>query len=73
MPDKVVLTIELPPEELEDLAQRRGYETPADYIQALIESDAEAHGEILPLIERFRRSLRDAIEGKTYPVSTLWE
>ncbi len=59
-------------QQIEKLARRRGYDTPEDYVLALILTDAEAHGEPLPLAERFRRSLQDAIAGKTYPISTLW-
>jgi hypothetical protein len=77
MSDRVVLTIELPSDELEDLARRRGYDTPADYVRALIvedaEADAESHGTGEDLITRFRRSWQDALAGKTYPVSTLWD
>jgi len=43
MTDKVMLTIEITPEErkqLETLAHRRGYKTPEEYVHALIHSDA---------------------------------
>jgi hypothetical protein len=77
MTDKdTVLTISVSREErqqIEKLARRRGYDTPEDYLLALVKSDAEAQGETLPLTERFRRSLQDAIAGKTYPISTLWD
>ena len=76
MSDKVELTLDLTPEEhqqIEARAHQRGYDTPVDYVRALIESDAEAGGENLPLTERFRRSLQDARAGKTHPISTLWD
>lgn len=73
-------------QKIEALAQRRGYGTAEAYMRALIESDAKAHNETPPfdderdaqdeqadLIASFRRSMKDAIEGKTYPIDTLWD
>jgi len=74
--DRVELTIDLTPEEhqqIEELAHQRGYNTPAEYVRALIEFAAEAQDETLPLADRFRHSLQDALAGKTYPISTLWD
>jgi Arc/MetJ-type ribon-helix-helix transcriptional regulator len=73
MPDRIVLSIDLTLEEhqqINDLARRRGYETPADYVRALIEFDVETHGESTAadaetdLTQHFRRSLQDAIQAK---------
>ncbi len=46
MADRIVLEINLTPEEhqqIEHVARERGYETPADYVRALIGSDVETH------------------------------
>lgn len=54
MTDKVVLTVDVTPEErerIEALARRRGYEALGDYVLALIESDAETHSEALARLE----------------------
>lgn len=57
----------------EELAQKRGFNTLRDYMQALIELDAEQHGETADVeddnlddpVESFRRGWADAMEGRT--------
>ncbi|MBZ0285142.1 MAG: hypothetical protein K8L97_30695 [Anaerolineae bacterium] len=66
-------------QQLETLAQRQGYDALDDYLRALIEANAKAHGESLNLeddedpIEGFREGWRDVMQGNTFPVSTLWD
>ena len=66
-------------QQIELLAQQRGFETSVAYVRSLIESDAKAHGQELVLdddedpIEGFREGWRDAMTGNTYPVATLWD
>jgi hypothetical protein len=68
-------------EQLEALAKRRGYANAADYLLALAESDAQAHGENLLLDEddtvdveeRLRQALTDVKEGRVYPYDKLRE
>jgi len=46
MVDRITLEIDLTPEEhqkIEILARQQGYDTPVDYVRALIGSDALAH------------------------------
>jgi hypothetical protein len=77
MMDKVSLVIDLTPEErqrIEDLARQRGYEAPADYLKALVESDAEEdEGFDEDPVAAFRQSWHEAMTGQTHPVSTLWD
>lgn len=62
---------------IEELASRTGYETLKNYLLALVEFDAQAYEESLDteedLLTRFKRSLQDALAGRTHPVSTLWD
>lgn len=78
----MVIQIEVTPEQrqqLEELAQQLGFETPVDYVRSLIETDARAHGQALVLdesegpLQGFREGWQDAMTGKTYPVATLWD
>lgn len=80
--DNMVIQIEVTPEQrhqLEVLAQKLGFETSVDYVRSLIETDARAHGQDLTLddaedpMQGFREGWHDAMTGKTYPVSTLWD
>ncbi len=56
---------------LEELARRRGFNTPDDYVRALVELDAEQHGEAAPFeadesddpFESFKRGWDDAMNG----------
>jgi hypothetical protein len=83
MADEDYAVIRITPKErtkIQTLAQKRGYGTTDAYLRALIESDAKAHNESPPfedeqadLVASFRRSMNDAIEGKTFPISTLWD
>ena len=73
MTDNVSLVLDLTPEErqrIEELARRRGYEAPADYLKALIESDADEDDDP---VAAFRQSWHEAMTGQTHPVSTLWD
>jgi len=75
MSDKVMLTIDVTPDErarLEALAHEYGYNTPGEYLLALVELVAEDDDEENP-IEAFRQSWHEAMTGQTYSVSTLWD
>jgi hypothetical protein len=84
MTKQAPLTIDVTPkarQQIEELARRRGYAALQDYLLALIESDAQAHGEIVnldaedtkeSLLEGFRQSWQEAMTGKTVPLSNLW-
>lgn len=78
----VLVDIKVKPEtrqQIEDIAQRRGYATTDEYVRALIESDAEAHGETLDLeddydaVEGFRQAWHEAMTGQTIPLSEIWD
>lgn len=75
MTDK--LTLDLTPEErqkIEELARQRGYTAPADYIKALVESDAEDDEDFdEDPAATFRQAWHEAMTGQTHPVSTLWD
>ena len=86
MSEKAPLTLDVTPQarqQIEALAQRRGYAALQDYLLALIESDAKAHGETVnldeqeetkeSLLEGFRQSWHEAMTGKTVPLSRLWD
>lgn len=80
MSDKTVMSIDVTEEDriqIEELARRRGYDAPGDYLLALVELDAQAQDESLDteenLLTRFKRSWQDALAGKTYPIATLWD
>ena len=68
--------LQLSPEklrEIEERAHQRGYDTPEAYVLAALELfELDSQTEPEPLAARLRRSLQDALEGKTFPVSTLW-
>ncbi len=79
--ERVLLGIEVTldkRQQIEDMAHRRGYDAPDDYLRALIEADAKAHGENLTLddeedpIEGFREGWRDAMTGNIYPLLKLY-
>jgi hypothetical protein len=79
--NRVLVEIQITPEQrrqVETLARRRGYADLDEYLRALIEADAEAHGESLALededpVTGFEEGWRDAMTGNTYPISTLWD
>lgn len=80
--ESVFLGINISPEKrqtIEVLARRLGYSTLEDYLRALIETDAKAHGEILDLdeeidpIESFRQGWHDVMTGNIRPLSELWD
>ena len=85
MTEKKLLTFDVTPQarqQIEALAQRRGYADLQGYLLALIESDAKAHGETVTLDEEetkeslldgFRQSWHEAMTGKTVPLSQLWD
>lgn len=56
-------------EHIEALARQQGFDTPRDYILALVKADAE--DEAVDLVEALRESLRDLREGRTYPIEKL--
>lgn len=78
----VLVDLRVKPEtrkQIEELAHRRGYDTPDEYVRALITSDAVALGEPIDLddeddpIEDFKQGWKDAMTGNTLPASALWE
>jgi hypothetical protein len=82
MSDKFVLTIDLTPEEhhrIEELARRRGFTAPDDYVRALIESDANVQTEEFDfdthdgVMAGLRESWHQAMTGDTRPISELWD
>jgi hypothetical protein len=85
MVDKVDLVIPLTPEErekFEALAHRRGFRASDDYVRALVEFDAQQHGEAAPFetdeelgdpIEGFRIGWAQAMRGETLSEEEFWE
>jgi hypothetical protein len=83
MVDRLVLSIAVTPDEkqqIEEMAHKRGYKAPDEYLRALIESDAEAHGEKLAfddddddILANFRQGWHEAMTGNTHPLSELWD
>jgi hypothetical protein len=82
MVNKVVLTLEVTPEErqrIEELARQRGYSAPDEYLLALVESDSAARQTEVDLdtkagiLVALRESLHQAITGDTRPISELWD
>jgi len=83
MVDRLKLSITVTPDEkhqIEEMARRRGYTAPDEYLRALIESDAEAHGENLTfddededILANFRQGWHEAMTGNTRPLSELWD
>ncbi len=66
---------------IEALAQRRGFKTVRDYMRALVEQDAEQHGEVVSLGDApspdeiragIKQSLREALRGEYVSLETLW-
>ncbi|MBI1259242.1 MAG: hypothetical protein GC204_17380 [Chloroflexi bacterium] len=66
---------------IEALAQRRGFKTLRDYMRALVEQDAEQHGEAVSLSEEsspedlragIKQGLREALRGEHVSLETLW-
>jgi hypothetical protein len=63
---------------LHELARRQGHSRLTDYVLALIEADARAHGVELELTPEpdiraeLKEALRQAIYGETVPLETLW-
>ena len=75
MGEKVALTIDVTPDEqarIEALAREYGYDSPGEYLLALVELVAEDIDAENP-IDAFRQSWHEAMTGQTYPVSTLWD
>jgi predicted DNA-binding protein len=64
-------------ERLRELAHRLGYSDSNTYVLSLIEQDAHTHGESFALgadaVEGFRQGWRDAMTGKTFPASAIWD
>ncbi len=84
MADKVDLVIPLTLEErekFEALAHRRGFRASDDYVRALVEFDAQQHGEAAPFetddlsdpIESFRIGWAQAMRGETLSEEEFWE
>lgn len=78
-----IVVLELTPEErqqIEDLARRRGYNTPEAYLLALIEADALAARGVssedddeFDIEASFRQGWHEAMTGQTRPISELWD
>ena len=66
--------------EIEALAQRRGFATLRAYMRSLIEQDAERHGEQVALDDPsadeirdgIKQGLREALRGEYVSLETLW-
>jgi Arc/MetJ-type ribon-helix-helix transcriptional regulator len=78
----IVLEIEISQEEhqrLERLAQRRGYANMDAYIRALIQTDAEQHGEPMLFDDeediriKFKRAFRDALHDDVLSEEQFWK
>ena len=78
MAGDITLTINLTSDEqkrVEDLARQSGYETPADYVHALV-SEAIASPDFdtqAGVLAGLRESWHQAMTGQTRPVSELWD
>ena len=78
MADKIALTIDLTPEEsrrIEAVARQQGYETPAEYVHALV-SEAIAEHDFdtkAGILAGLRESWHQAMTGQTRPISELWD
>jgi hypothetical protein len=81
MSDKVPLTIDLTLEEhqqIEEMAQRHGYDTPADFLHALVSTVIAEQEEYdfdtkEGILAGLRESWHQAMTGNTRPVSELWD
>ena len=85
MTDKVDLVITLTAQErekIDELAHRRGFQASDDYVRALVESDAQQHGETDPFetdeelgdsIEGFRIGWAQVMRGETLSEEEFWE
>jgi hypothetical protein len=76
MTDKVALTITVTAEQrerIEMLAHERGYESPDDYLLALVESDVDDEADMTKeeVLENLRQSLREVARGEVYPANTF--
>ncbi len=81
--DKVIL-LEVSADERERLAllaQQRGYKSLDDYLRALINADAEQHGNDMPfddvvddidIRESIKQGLREAFRDEVVPLESLW-
>jgi hypothetical protein len=67
--------------QLESLARRRGFNTAREYMRALLEQDAQQHGDVVPLDDEpsaeeiragIKQGLREALRGEYIPLETLW-
>ncbi|MCA9909558.1 MAG: hypothetical protein KC519_12965 [Anaerolineae bacterium] len=70
------LVIELTPEEsdrLLTLARRRGYDTPADYLRALIEEDATNGTDEEDPTEDLRVAWRQALHDEVLTEDEFWK
>ncbi len=66
MTERIFTTAER--KKFEEQAHRRGFQTLRDYVQTLIQQDAERHGEaddeLLDPVEGFKQGWADAMEGR---------
>jgi hypothetical protein len=63
---------------IKEIAQHRGFDEPDDYLRALVEADAEEHGESaifdeVDVLSELKEGLRQALRGETVPLESLWE
>lgn len=72
---KESLVINVTPEKkarIEMLAHENGYETPGEYLLALIDAlDEEPTTE--KLLANLRQGLKEAIRGEVHSINTLWD
>src|SRR5262249_37570121 len=63
---------------IEDMAHRRGYNAPEDYLLALVDMDAAVQDEHdfesnEGILAAMRESFHQAVTGDTRPISELWD
>jgi len=73
MSDLVIHVTNEQRQRLEKVARERGFNAPDDYLLALFELDVEDDDAEEDPVAAFRQSWHEAMTGKTYPISTLWD
>lgn len=74
MDAKETLVIDVSAEKLEritTLAREHGYDTPGEYLLALIDEQDEPTRE--EILANLRQGLKEAIRGEVHPIDTLWD
>ncbi len=58
--------------QIKEVAKARGYSSVGKYLRALAEADAEALEGKDTVLDDFRQSWHEAMNGQTIPLSELW-